>query len=439
MDMSKKMSRTMRRQRALLWSAMVVLVLLLVALLVFVLTLSSVRAMLQPKLTTKLTLEAGSSMPAAEELLTGQQDADIYYVTDPSTVDTSVPGTYKVQVCTKSHLKLDVFSEAVTKTITVTVVDTVAPSGTVRNLTATPGTMPEAKDFLVSVADKTNVTVSYVTAPAADQDHQTVQLLLTDASGNKTTLQAELTLLIDREAPVINGVENLVAYTGDALAYRSGITVTDNMDGNPRLSVDSSLVDLSKPGTYTVTYMATDAAGNTTTQTATVTVYQKQDYYVELSIIYGMVDEIMAEIIKPGMTTKQQVEAIYGWVRSNCSYIGTSDKSNWIQAAYVMMTNRQGDCYNYYGLVKLMLERLEIPNIDVEKVPNFEGDSMHYWSLVSIDGGATWYHVDTTPRKVPTYFCLVTDKVMDDFSAGYRNCFNRDKSLYPATPEEPCE
>ena len=170
-----------------------------------------------------------------------------------------------------------------------------------------------------------------------------------------------------------------------------------------------------------------------------MTVYQKQDYYVELSIIYGMVDEILAEIITPGMTTKQQVEAIYGWVRSNCSYIGTSDKSNWIQAAYVMMTNRQGDCYNYYGLVKLMLERLEIPNIDVEKVPNFEGDSMHYWSLVSIDGGKSWYHVDATPRKVPTYFCLVTDKVMDDFSAGYRNCFNRDTSLYPATPEEPCQ
>lgn len=439
MDMSKKMSRAKRRQRALLWSAMVFLVLLLVALLVFVLTFSSIRAMYHPKVTTKLTLEAGSSLPAAETLLTGNQDAEIYYVTDPATVDTDVPGIYKVQVCAKPNLKMEFLSETVTKTVTITVVDTVAPTGEVRNLTVLPTGLPTPEDFLVSVSDKTDVTVSFVNAPKPDEDHQVIELRLTDAGGNETILSANLTVLIDREAPVISGVENLVAYTGDALAYRSGITVSDNMDGRPVLTVDSSKVDLSTPGTYTVTYIATDASGNTTTQEATVTVYQKQDYYVELSVIYGMVDEIMKDIIVPGMTTKQQVEAIYGWVRSNCSYIGTSDKSNWIQAAYVMMTNRQGDCYNYYGLVKLMLERLEIPNIDVEKVPNFDGDSMHYWSLVSVDGGKTWYHVDTTPRKVPTYFCLVTDKVMDDFSAGYRNCFNRDKSLYPATPEEPCE
>jgi len=34
-------------------------------------------------------------------------------------------------------------------------------------------------------------------------------------------------------------------------------------------------------------------------------------------------------------------------------------------------------------------------------------------------------------------FILVTDKYMDNYSAKHRNCFNRDKSLYPATPEEP--
>lgn len=437
--MSKKMSRAKRRQRALLWSSAVVLVLVLIALLVFVLTLSSIQAMYHPKLVTKLTIEAGEKLPAAEELLSGQQDAEIYYVTDLSAIDTKVPGTYSVKVCAKANLKMEIFSEAVTKTVTVTVVDTVAPTGTTRDLTVLPGSLPTAEDFVVSVEDMTAVTASFVTEPVDDQDHQVIEVRLTDAGGNETVLTANLTVLIDREAPVITGVENLVTYTGDALAYRSGVTVTDNMDGAPTLTVDSSKVDLSTPGTYEVTYTASDASGNTTSETVTVTVYQKQDYYVELSVIYGMVDEIMDEIILPGMTTKQQVEAIYSWVRGNCSYIGTSDKSNWIQAAYVMMTNRQGDCYNYFGLVKLMLERLEIPNIDVEKVPNFDGDSMHYWSLVSIDGGESWYHVDATPRKVPTYFCLVTDAVMDEFSASYRDCFNRDKSLYPATPEEPCE
>ena len=107
-----------------------------------------------------------------------------------------------------------------------------------------------------------------------------------------------------------------------------------------------------------------------------------------------------------------------------------------MQAAYLMMTENKGDCFNYYALCKLMLDRLGIQNMDVRKVKNYEGDSDHYWSLVSLDGGNTWYHVDTTPRTNPASFSLVTDKFMDDYSAANGNCFNRDKSLYPATPED---
>ena len=83
------------------------------------------------------------------------------------------------------------------------------------------------------------------------------------------------------------------------------------------------------------------------------------------------------------------------------------------------------------------MDRLEIPNIDVVKVKNNAKDSNHFWSLVSVDGGKTWYHLDATPRVgTGDNFFLVTDKFMDDYSAKHNNCFNRDKSLYPATPKE---
>ena len=53
-----------------------------------------------------------------------------------------------------------------------------------------------------------------------------------------------------------------------------------------------------------------------------------------------------------------------------------------------------------------------------------------------MDGGKTYYHLDTTPRVGDgDDFCLVTDKFLDDYSAKNKNCHNRDKSLYPATPE----
>ena len=67
---------------------------------------------------------------------------------------------------------------------------------------------------------------------------------------------------------------------------------------------------------------------------------------------------------------------------------------------------------------------------------NYEGDSNHYWSLVSLDDGETWYHFDSTPRMgTGDDFCLVTDAFLDAYSAAHKNCHNRDKTLYPATPE----
>ena len=57
-----------------------------------------------------------------------------------------------------------------------------------------------------------------------------------------------------------------------------------------------------------------------------------------------------------------------------------------------------------FDIQKLMLQRLNIPTIDVKKVKNFEKDSNHYWLLVSIDGGETYRfggkHVETVEDDV---------------------------------------
>ena len=67
----------------------------------------------------------------------------------------------------------------------------------------------------------------------------------------------------DTQAPAIKGPKDgkALAYLGEAIAYRSFITVTDNSD-NYTLTVDDSGVNKTKEGTYQVHYTATDAAGN---------------------------------------------------------------------------------------------------------------------------------------------------------------------------------
>ncbi len=103
-----------------------------------------------------------------------------------------------------------------------------------------------------------------------------------------------------------------------------------------------------------------------------------------------------------------------------------------------MLTTLRGDCYGYFAVAKLMFDRLKIPNIDVVKVKNYEEDSAHFWSLVSIDGGESYYHFDATPRIGDgDDFCLVTDAFLDAYSQAHKNSHNRDTSLYPATPQEP--
>lgn len=417
---NQKRKKHRRKQRRGLYALIGVLSAVLL-ILVLVLLLG------EPKVTlySELTMEAGGAFPAPQSFLAEKRDIQISYA-NTSAVKPNVPGIYDVMLTANGK-------EYASK---IRVVDTVAPMATLQDINSM-GHIPEAQDFVVSVNDATEVTATYLTEPDKNKDgEQTVTIVLTDLGGNTTQLQTKLTLVIDREAPAISGVADKIVYLGESVSYMSGITVTDDMDPEPSLEVDRSAVDLTTVGEYPVTYTATDASGNTTVVSCTLKVLEKKDYYVPYETIYQEVDAILDEIIEEDMTMQEQVWAIYVWIRTNNTYVNHSDKEDWMQAAHVMMTENKGDCFNYYALCRLMLDRLEIPNMDVRKVKNYEGDSDHYWSLVSLDGGNTWYHVDTTPRTNPASFCLVTDKFMDEYSAANGNCFNRDKSLYPATPED---
>lgn len=247
----------------------------------------------------------------------------------------------------------------------------------------------------------------------------------------------------DKIAPVISGTKDLEAYTDGTVSYKSGVTVTDDQDPKPTLEIDNSQVSMSVPGVYDVTYIATDAAGNKTSVTVKLTVKVKPVNFVEPDVIYAKVDALLAQFIRDDMTDREKAEAVYVWTRrgghigpGHFTYSGsTSRHDDYLQAAYEFLQLKKGDCFYFYAIQKLMLERLGIPTIDCKKVPNFEGDSNHYWLLVSVDGGETYYHYDNVWSWD---LCLVTDQQLDSVSAAVDSRpFNRDTSLYPATPTQP--
>jgi hypothetical protein len=319
----------------------------------------------------------------------------------------------------------------------VTVVDTTPPTATPNELNVLKDGSATAEEFVKDIKDATEVTVMLKTKPKFSKvGKQDVTVILTDTSDNRTEIIVPLNIVEDTTPPEIGGIKNLTAYVGGTINYRKNITVTDDYDQNPKLTVDSKNVDISKEGKYTVKYTATDFAGNFTTKTATVTVSNVVSSTEDKKVAaVELADKVIASIIKDDMTLKQKVKAIYNWARGNIGYSGHSDKSDYKVEAYNTLKNKSGDCFSYFAVTKLMFERLNIPNIDVVKVKNSSTDSSHFWSLVSLDGGKNYYHFDATPRKGEgDDFCLVTDEFLDAYSNAHNKCHNRDKSLYPKTP-----
>lgn len=265
------------------------------------------------------------------------------------------------------------------------------------------------------------------------------------SSSNPTSSVPSSSVVTDTVAPQIVGAKDLEVYVGGTVSYKSGVSVTDDIDAKPALEIDNSKVDLAKPGVYEVTYKATDAAGNTDSVTVKLTVKAKPANFVEPEVIYAKADAILAQFITDDMTDREKAEAVYVWTRRSVHLTYGSkpagfvhEEADWLQTAYQLINRDvpKGDCYFFFAVQKLLLQRLGIPTIDVEKT--YDGHSRHYWLLVSVDGGKSYYHFDNVWSK---QLCLVTDAELDAFSAAAKSNpdigydpFIRDKSKYPATP-----
>ncbi len=359
---------------------------------------------LNPGVVRRVTIEAGTGVPVAARFVSNTRFR-AQYASDVSGVDTSTPGTYDLKILIDDK-EYDV---------TLAVSDTTPPTGDPAEASTWKGEPLDPSVFVTGLKDATAVTVAYKTQPDfGTAGDQTVTLVLTDTSGNTSEVQSKLTVLADTEKPVISGVTDLSVFVGDTIAYRTGVTVTDNHDATVTLEIDNSGVDLTRPGAYPVVYSATDAAGNRAEVTATVTVAVKPAGVVTLADLNAKIDEIFAQILKPGMTDLDKMSAIFYYIADHINYTGTSDKSDWVKAAYFGITRGSGDCFNYFALAKGMLTRAGYETIPIERVP---AKTHHFWNLVKYNG--QWYHFDAMPNlKYYHFVCLLrTDAEVAAYSA----------------------
>lgn len=372
---------------------------------------------------SEVYIEAGTDKCNVDDFL--KHPADNVSFSKDTSFDLMVPDDYKITI----KWKMPVFGNQ-TYHSTLHVQDTTAPAVTLATdsiemyTTATP---PTAADLVDSVIDVTNCSIDFKEPYDFTKEGKfDIVVLVADSSGNTTESVIPCTVVDDVTPPEIAGVEPLTVSQGDAISYKKNVTVTDDKDDNPKLEVDTSSVNPDKRGTYKVTYTATDAAGNVTEKTTTIKIVSAKISEATEETVNAKADEILSEIITEGMTQKQQAKAVFDWVVKNITYSETAGIDDLLSAAYKGMFYRIGDCTVKQKTAEVMLNRLGIKNMEIEKIRDTRG---HYWLLIDIGEG--WYHYDPNLQLDGTLIFYWHDADLWEYSNAHKNTHNYDPSKYP--------
>lgn len=368
----------------------------------------------------EVVIEAGSISVITENQFKAQLDTEVELLTDLTKIDLSKTGNYTVEFAFNGK----------NYESSLRIVDTTVPAATAKDKQIYLGETLTADSFVTEIKDCSDVTVEFARKPDFKKiGEQTVTVLIKDAAGNSAQKTAKLTVSKDITPPKFEGLKTVSIRVGESVSYRKGVTVTDNCDTEVKFTFDNSTVNLEKEGEYKVIYTATDSSGNTANVERTVKVLPK--LIIDEAHVKELAKNVVDKITSKDMTKTQKAYKIFRWVRSNITYV-SSPESDIINAAYVALTKKRGDCFNFYSVTKLLLDECEIENMMVERSG---GKTTHFWHLVNV--GTGWYHFDTTPQSLEDPFrCFMkTDEQVWAYASsrsdGRSDYYSFDTTKYP--------
>ena len=219
----------------------------------------------------EMQVECGSEFvdPGVKATAKDEDISDLVMTT--SNVDTAKLGTYHVEYQLK-YKKRKVSKERIVKVIDHTA-PVIALNG---DATVIVGSFEEYQEAGATAQDGCDGDVSKdikITKEKVNDYTMQVHYEVTDSHGNTGSMDRQI-ILKDTSAPEItlNG-ESSVTVKELEKYEDAGATATDDRDGDITANlVKSGYVDVYRPGTYTVTYTATDSSGNVSQATRTVKV-----------------------------------------------------------------------------------------------------------------------------------------------------------------------
>lgn len=327
----------------------------------------------------QVTMELGGTLSKGNIFVNPEKDGDLISQETLDSFHEMPVGTYPITVTTE---------DGRTDVCQVTVADTTPPAVKVQDVTVYVGDTITLEDLLLEATDVAgSVTTKLLQEIVTDKEGTyTITLEVTDPNGNTTAADCKITVRKDVDAPVFSGLKNITTDKGKKPNYTSGVTATDARDGKVSFRYDDSKVNLSKAGTYYVTYTAVDKAGNTATSRRKVVVDHDQ------ADTQALIDQIAAGL-------SNDPEKIRDYVRDTIRY-----SSDWggEDPVWFGFKNKKGNCYVH---ALCLQELLEAKGYETNLI--WVTDKSHYWVQVKLNG--VWKHIDATPGRKHTKYSLMND------------------------------
>ncbi len=242
-------------------------------------------------LTGEPSIEVIQNTPYIDEGITATDNKDdndkiILKVTVDSNVNTAIPGSYTV----KYNVSDLAGNAAIEVNRTVNVVAEIPPADTEAPIITLSGKSAEEvikgsiyTDPGAMATDNIDKAVrisSIGEANTAVIGTYVITYSATDSAGNTSTKTRTVKVIEETPPPVTpDTTKPVITLSGEAVISLSvgetfidpGYAAVDDRDGNIKATANGT-IDTSKAGTYTLTYSATDVAGNTAVATRMVTV-----------------------------------------------------------------------------------------------------------------------------------------------------------------------
>ena len=191
---------------------------------------------------------------------------------DGVTIDTS-----KVDFTKVGKYPITYTYNNITTTITIELVDSIKPNLEVKELTTDLGMNVEASDLIKSNYNHQRTTVKFKEKYDFNQIGDYSVEINICRSNNCVTKQSIVHVLDeDITPPRIIGIRNLSVLKNSDIDLLSSVSVQDNQDDHPLLTIDSSNLDISKVGDYQITYHAKDRSLNSVSETCIISVVENK-------------------------------------------------------------------------------------------------------------------------------------------------------------------